>query len=128
MPRITPMVRSGPSWAWVKSARTAAIVGIVVSMPLMVAPNIGPAVVTNTTMAAPANIRVGRSDLAVARRGMGIASGKRWRDTSRIMIVTTNAGTRPQDETTSMTAQVTAKAPYAAAPAMGQLTRRQTRA
>src|ERR1035437_10269669 len=97
-------------------------------MPLMVAPNIGPAVVTNTTMAAPAIMRIGRSDLAVARRGMGIASDKRRRDTSRITIVTTKAGARPHDETSSITAQVTAKAPYAAAPAMGQLTRRQTRA
>ena len=128
MPRITPTVRSGPSWAWVKRAITAATVGIVAIMPLIVAPKVGPTVVTKTTIAAPATIRVGSSDLDVARRGVGTASGRRRRETSRMPIVATKAGARPHDAIGSITAQVTANAAYAAAPATGQPTRRQTRA
>ena len=125
---MTPIVRSGPSWAWVKIAITAAIVGIVASMPLIVAPNIGPAVVTKTTIAAPAIIRTGRSEAVVARRGDGGATGSRRRETRRMVMVTTNAGARPQAEIGSITAHVATNAPYAAAAATGQPTRRQTRA
>ena len=128
IPRMTPIVRSGPSWAWVKSASTAATVGMVVSMPLIVAPNMGPTVVTKTTIAAPANILVGRSDLAVARLGIGGAAGSSRRETNRIAIVVRKAGPSPQEDTSSIAAQVTTNAPYAAAPANGQSTRRQTRA
>ncbi len=81
---MTPIVRSGPSWAWVKSAITAATVGIVASMPLIVAPKYGPAVVTKTTIPAPAIIRAGRSEAEVARRGIGGASGRSRRDTSSV--------------------------------------------
>src|SRR5450759_5351904 len=97
-------------------------------MPLIVAPKFGPTVVTKTTIAAPATIRTGRSDADVARRGIGGATGRSRRETSRMAIVTKKAGARPQAETGSITAQVTTNAPYAAAPATGQLTRRQTRA
>jgi len=125
---MIPTVRSGPSWAWVKIAITAAIVGIVVSMPLIVAPKSGPAVVTKTTIAAPAIIRTGRSDADVARRGIGGVMGRRRREISRMAIVTAKAGARPHADTGNITAQVTTNAPYAAAAAIGQLTRRQTRA
>ena len=97
-------------------------------MPLIVAPKYGPTVVTNTTMAAPATMRAGKSDADVARRGMGLASGKSRRETSRIAKVTANAGARPQAEIGSITAHVTTNAPYAAIPANGQPKRRQTRA
>jgi hypothetical protein len=111
MPRITPIVRSGPSWACVKSARTAATVGIVAIMPLIVAPKYGPTVVTNTTMPAPAAILAGRSEAVVERRGIGIASGRSRRDTSRIATVTAKAGARPTAEMGSMTPQVTTNEP-----------------
>ena len=84
--------------------------------------------VTKTTIAAPATIRVGRSDAEVARRGIGGAVGRSRRETSRMATVAAKAGASPQAEIGSITAQVTAKAPYAAVPATGQLTRRQTRA
>src|SRR5450759_3709228 len=100
------------------------MVGIVVSMPLIVAPKSGPAVVTNTTMPAPAIIRAGRSEAEMARRGIGGATGSSRRETSRIARVATKAGASPQAEMGSIAAHVTTNAPYAAAPATGQLTRR----
>jgi hypothetical protein len=126
---MTPIVLSGPSCAWVKSANTAATVGSVVNIPLSVDPKDGPTVLMKTTILAPANILTTRSFATVARRpGIGSAFGSKRREIIRIAIVATSAAPGPIEEIGSITAQVATKATYETVPAIGQERCRHTRA